>query len=62
MHYWGSKKYKWKELFTKSDVIPEWWHHIISYQPVKFGVHSTFGIGFITIFICHETTCDQRIM
>ena len=40
------------------------WSYVISHYRVKFGVHRTFGIGDITIFVCHKTTYnhDQRIM
>ena len=32
-----------------------WWIHVISYQPVKFGVHKAFEIGDKTFLIRHVT-------
>ena len=49
--------HEWKETFTKSDVF--FWvlvpshKPLVTFHPVKFGVHRTCGIGYITFYICH---------
>ena len=41
--------------------IAECLFHVKSYHPVRFGVHRTFGIGDITLFIFHEAICNQSV-
>ena len=38
-----------------------WWLHVISYHPVKFGVHKACEIGDKTFLIRHVTTNGHLI-
>ena len=38
-----------------------WWLHVISYHPVKFGVHKACEIGDKTFLIRHVTTNGRVI-